>query len=851
MTLCPMSQFASVVSKWGPWDEAPSIEKRFKPLKGAMLQRKAKEYYVIPGFESWSATWHLPDGRPRFVEHPLNVRGLETTVDEYMSIIKRKGIYENLRSSMVVVPVGSSVVDWKDGQLGCLAGWTLSQAMYRCCECPTASKNENVIFTKETPMTAIMVLDPRTPPDALSYFVDLGNELNGVGVKQTHIQRYLKCTPISEAWLKRPKDKTSPGKRKKTTRGKASQAGMETEYKEFIDDEFGGVFAKYAHFDVARNTFNKMNATKTWEDYQYFCRHYCKFSDTSMDQTNLLYTNFEIVKKLEQNTEWHSLIVPLLSLAVSTSKQYGLPWIFKKAADRRKVENLFHEMSHTKLFTQTEGLQTDIQIGSTTRKVLLIDDVKAAVESALETVEETKVDRIFVSWALAACFVLCLEGSVDLPANLVNSSRPKSSPKAKAKAKAKTRAKRARTSEEAPQDDKGGEVEADEEEEDDPDSENADNTNVITYKLWRNLRPVIQRVVAHHHGVDHAESESQPQQEAHPKENTEDTQAATAQEGGVADPLDSLNAYVDADPKFIDKLANFLKANKPGTEMTKARRTHPALASASAHIWASLELEEAGPAGDGGEAADPVTKIIDICGEAIWSSVEPTFVKFMHELAQLIEKTDIATLLSDCPRLFKLIQMFPDRAAVHDVLAMRAKYTLVLLNDMAKELGGQVTNLKTALHVLGLDGVWQNVYVCDGAALTQEQWTKTWEKMSSSALIFKDVDTTPARTEEDWTKERNLIKMSVSSMKVDTLRAKTLELGFDGDAEDLAKMTKTVLAPKYIEKKIIQLREQEAATQGTFKDNVDVFGKMIFDKDPQTPPDPNAPNVGDDHNKSD
>ena len=98
-----------VVSKWDTWDKScPSMEVRFHPLRGAMPQKKAKQSYVLPGFGSWSRTWLWPGGTPRFIEHSLNARGLETTIDECEQMICEKGIYEDLRSYMIVMPQKSN-----------------------------------------------------------------------------------------------------------------------------------------------------------------------------------------------------------------------------------------------------------------------------------------------------------------------------------------------------------------------------------------------------------------------------------------------------------------------------------------------------------------------------------------------------------------------------------------------------------------------------------------------------------------------------------------------------------------------------------------------------------------------
>eukprot|EP00969_Alexandrium_andersonii_P210140 9282885-Alexandrium_andersonii.AAC.1 len=80
------------------------------------------------------------------------------------------------------------------------------------------------------------ILEPRTPPDAMAYFKNLGNKLNLVGSQSSFMEKYNAIEAVEQAWrahrleMKKSQTDTADDAAAATSCSKRSQAGYEKEY---------------------------------------------------------------------------------------------------------------------------------------------------------------------------------------------------------------------------------------------------------------------------------------------------------------------------------------------------------------------------------------------------------------------------------------------------------------------------------------------------------------------------------------------------------------------------------------------------------------------------------------------
>ena len=64
-------------------------------------------------------------------------------------------------------------------------------------------EDETIKFVKERGLTDVTLVDPRAPPDARNYFVEVGNRMNGIGNQNILNELYKKIPMIQSAWIEK------------------------------------------------------------------------------------------------------------------------------------------------------------------------------------------------------------------------------------------------------------------------------------------------------------------------------------------------------------------------------------------------------------------------------------------------------------------------------------------------------------------------------------------------------------------------------------------------------------------------------------------------------------------------
>ena len=189
----------------GPWDiSVPTIHERFPGMTGKMLMQMTQKVYGMGA----STQQLFIEGHRNIFRHPFNDRDQEDARIEYMEQIKTDGIMEECRSEIIGILLTDTEKKWAEAvhsqikaatwvprgvmpgssltdpdaanhprHLYLIAGATLIEAAYMAHK--EAPDSANVKLTIKNGVK-VSLLEPRTPPDVVHYYVGELNQRNKV-----------------------------------------------------------------------------------------------------------------------------------------------------------------------------------------------------------------------------------------------------------------------------------------------------------------------------------------------------------------------------------------------------------------------------------------------------------------------------------------------------------------------------------------------------------------------------------------------------------------------------------------------------------------------------------------------
>jgi len=133
-----------------------------------------------------------------FVRHPLNDREQKATEDKYVKLFLKHGLVKDGRSGRpVCVPDTLDKKKWTLSQMGAA---TFFAALYRCME--QHAENDYVKhFVSMGGVTGVVILNPRTPTDALKWIRDQGNKCVGLGSAKSFMEIMKEIPTIEKEWI--------------------------------------------------------------------------------------------------------------------------------------------------------------------------------------------------------------------------------------------------------------------------------------------------------------------------------------------------------------------------------------------------------------------------------------------------------------------------------------------------------------------------------------------------------------------------------------------------------------------------------------------------------------------------
>ncbi|CAK0838665.1 unnamed protein product, partial [Prorocentrum cordatum] len=236
----------------------------------------------------------------------------------------------------------------------------------------------------------------RTPPDAASYFVEIGNFGNDISARTTFVEGYAKVNQATKGFLQWRKDQRDAAAAAGDGEGrgdeiddapedepfddeddaaavelgagagkKKSQKGYERDYRKYIAERFKRFFGCFEDFRSARAFMNKIESKSLavkadvqadpWECFKGWMNQHCVFSNRSLKNSSCFYFFDKILAALVKHDRVDFLI-EIAKLAVPTND--GTPWILRDKGnkdDLAKLALLFQTMETSKLFVAAQA----------------------------------------------------------------------------------------------------------------------------------------------------------------------------------------------------------------------------------------------------------------------------------------------------------------------------------------------------------------------------------------------------------------------------------------------------------------------------------------------------------------
>jgi len=267
-------ELSAYVSKYDVWDRnVISMYARFEGLEGySRIRAKALQIYAFNGRAGMTnIPWFNSKGKRTCFRHRMNDRDSEDTENYYCDLIIKEGLVEGVRSEAVGVPSSSSLED----PIYFVAAASVINGAYMAFE--RAPDAPNVKFTLSRGIKA-QLLDPRSPPDVLSFFKALQNDFSEIFSKKSFKECYNLVTPIEAAW--RAHRKSLKGQKGSVADSVATDdavlplqqprsfAGYESSYFNFIEANWKGQFKSWAEFSDAKEFLHKATDLGIYASYE-------------------------------------------------------------------------------------------------------------------------------------------------------------------------------------------------------------------------------------------------------------------------------------------------------------------------------------------------------------------------------------------------------------------------------------------------------------------------------------------------------------------------------------------------------------------------------------------------------
>ena len=196
-----------------------------------------------------------------------------------------------------------------------IAGATLIEAAYMAHK--DAPDSANVKLTIKNGVK-VSLLEPRTPPDVVHYYVDELNQRNKISSQTNIIQLYNLCPSIEAHWKRARKEKRKNNDREETgpeptasnaqaSTGKAgaarTQVGLEKEYKDFLDRNYPKRFRTFDSFKAARTFKTELTRLNVWDRYESWANKNVKWMDPTISNSNVCHVNSLVLKAFQQQNE--------------------------------------------------------------------------------------------------------------------------------------------------------------------------------------------------------------------------------------------------------------------------------------------------------------------------------------------------------------------------------------------------------------------------------------------------------------------------------------------------------------------------------------------------------------------
>ena len=164
---------------------------------GTMLHNKAMAAYQ----ELTAPTklkYFAADGTRLLFRHPINKRRHGTVLEHYVKGVLRNGVIPGVRGQPIAVPRSTSLKSTADEpSFWLLAHATLSEAVYIAAE--REPSNKQVLESVKNGLSNVLVLQARTPRDALIYFKEEANNWHE-GAQQNVVEFMEMAVEASNSW---------------------------------------------------------------------------------------------------------------------------------------------------------------------------------------------------------------------------------------------------------------------------------------------------------------------------------------------------------------------------------------------------------------------------------------------------------------------------------------------------------------------------------------------------------------------------------------------------------------------------------------------------------------------------
>jgi hypothetical protein len=201
-------------TRYGPWEECPTVAERFPHAKGQVLDSVIKDTYVL--YPSVTIPWFTDQGTRTMFVDPSNKtdRNQSDTIRRYCDLMKSKGLISSCAGAPVAYlsSPSSSAASSSSPSPGesyfMLAASHRVEAAYLAFQ--EAPQNPQIQCMRAAGLQGCIVVHAKCPADIKIYFKNVANAMNSVAAKTSFIEGY-EAAPNAAAkfLLKRKQDKAA------------------------------------------------------------------------------------------------------------------------------------------------------------------------------------------------------------------------------------------------------------------------------------------------------------------------------------------------------------------------------------------------------------------------------------------------------------------------------------------------------------------------------------------------------------------------------------------------------------------------------------------------------------------